>query len=144
MAAGTPVIATDVAGNRELVRHEREGLLVPVGDVAALERALERLLGDRALATKLADAARARIDEEFSLEGVARRYLELFDSLPERRPISSARFLARLAVSDLRSPGWLAARGSARLARSAVRLLLRPFTSRATTRGDRAAPAARS
>jgi glycosyltransferase involved in cell wall biosynthesis len=143
MAVGTPVIATDVAGNRELVRHEREGLLVPVGDAAALERALERLLGDHALATKLAGAGRARIDEEFAIERVARRYLELFDSLPERRPVSSARFLARIAVSDLRSPGWLALRGSARLARSAVRFVLRS-TSRATTRADRGAPAARS
>jgi glycosyltransferase involved in cell wall biosynthesis len=59
MAAGVAVVATAVGGNLELVRDGENGLLVPFGDVAATERALLRLLEDRRLAKRLAEAARA-------------------------------------------------------------------------------------
>ncbi len=45
-AAGRPIVATDVAGCRQLVEHDRNGLLVPLGDVSALAEALLRLAGD--------------------------------------------------------------------------------------------------
>jgi glycosyltransferase involved in cell wall biosynthesis len=46
MAAGLPMIATDCGGNRELVRPEETGLLIPTGDQAALVGALRTLLDD--------------------------------------------------------------------------------------------------
>lgn len=60
MAAGLPVIASDLPGYSEVVRHEREGLLVPAADPDALAAAAARVLDDRALATRLAMAGRLR------------------------------------------------------------------------------------
>jgi glycosyltransferase involved in cell wall biosynthesis len=60
MAVGTPVVATAVGGLRETIEHETTGLLVPYGDADALAASLVRLLNDRALAGRLAAAARAK------------------------------------------------------------------------------------
>ena len=46
MATGVPVIATDIPGNRDLVRHGQTGYLYPQGDVAQLARVSFRLLSD--------------------------------------------------------------------------------------------------
>ena len=61
MHQGLPVVASDAVGAVAggLVRHERNGLVVPSGDAQALADALERLAGDRALRRTLgANAAR--------------------------------------------------------------------------------------
>ena len=60
MAAGVPVVASDVGGIPEVVRHGETGLLVPPGDVEALAAALDRLVGDPVLRARLAASARAR------------------------------------------------------------------------------------
>lgn len=59
MAAGKPIIATAIGGNRELIRDGENGLLVPYGDVGAVERALLRLASEPGLADRLAQRARA-------------------------------------------------------------------------------------
>jgi glycosyltransferase involved in cell wall biosynthesis len=59
MAFARPVIATPIAGVRDLVRDGDNGLLIPPGDPAALAAALRRLQGDGALAAQLGAAARA-------------------------------------------------------------------------------------
>lgn len=53
MAAGKPVIATDVRGNRDLVINESNGLLVSVNDIRATLNALKRLIDDKELRLKL-------------------------------------------------------------------------------------------
>lgn len=64
MACGTPLIATDLPAQADLVRAEGAGLIVPVGDAAALARAVARLHAEPALAQRLgaagAEAARQR------------------------------------------------------------------------------------
>ena len=57
MAAGKPIVATSVGGNLELISDGRNGLLVPYGDVGALERALVRIATDPRLAERLAEGA---------------------------------------------------------------------------------------
>jgi len=59
MAAGLPVVASDVGGIPEVVRHGETGLLVPPGDVDALTAALDRLVADPELRARLAAGARA-------------------------------------------------------------------------------------
>jgi glycosyltransferase involved in cell wall biosynthesis len=66
MAYGRPVVAGDVGGLRDLVRHEETGLLVPPGDVGALRAALHRLLADADLRRRFGEAGRARIAEHFT------------------------------------------------------------------------------
>jgi phosphatidylinositol alpha-mannosyltransferase len=65
MAAGVPVVASDIAGYREVVRHGVDGVLVPPGDAEALADAAGRVLDDPTLSARLRVAGRARA-EEFS------------------------------------------------------------------------------
>ena len=66
MAVGTPVLLTDIPGNRELVEHGVSGWKVPPRDPAAIARALERLLPDAALRERLSRAAHERLDTVLS------------------------------------------------------------------------------
>ena len=66
MAVGTPVLLTDIPGNRELVEHGVSGWKVPPRDPAAIARALERLLPDAALRERLSRAAHERLDAVLS------------------------------------------------------------------------------
>jgi phosphatidylinositol alpha-mannosyltransferase len=60
MAAGLPVVASDIAGYDEVVRDGVDGLLVPPDDPAALAVAIGKVLDDPALARRLGDAGRER------------------------------------------------------------------------------------
>jgi glycosyltransferase involved in cell wall biosynthesis len=83
MAAGRPLIASAIPGVSEAVVHGQSGLLVPPGDSTALAAAIRRLLVEPDLRRRLASAARARVEREFSAEdmvrGVAAAYVELLD-----------------------------------------------------------------
>jgi glycosyltransferase involved in cell wall biosynthesis len=70
MAHGRPVVATDVGGLRDLVVDGETGIVVPARDPAALRAALERLLGDRELRSRLGAAGRRRAREGFSWDHV--------------------------------------------------------------------------
>jgi glycosyltransferase involved in cell wall biosynthesis len=85
MAAGLPVVATDIPGNRDLVTDGDHGLLVPVRDSEALSVAILRLLDDPPLGARLGRAARERVEEEFSVKKVVDRHLELFERLIESK-----------------------------------------------------------
>ncbi len=78
MAAGLPVVATDIPGYREVVRDGVEGLLVRPNDPPALAAAISRLLSDPALATALAEAGRARA-EAFSWDVVVPQLEAVYD-----------------------------------------------------------------
>ena len=81
MACRRPVVVTDVGGNRETVGDGRSGLIVPPADSAALAEAILVLLRDRALAHTLGEAARARVDREFSVSRMIRQTEELYEAL---------------------------------------------------------------
>ncbi len=81
MAAGVPVVATDIPGNRDLVVPGQTGYLVPVGDRAAFARHTHELLNDVALARRLGDAGRGRMLAEFSIERMVERHLQLYREL---------------------------------------------------------------
>ena len=59
-ASGTPVVASDIAGYRDVVRHGRDGILVPGGDAVELGEALRSLAADPALRACMGEAARER------------------------------------------------------------------------------------
>ena len=62
MAAGCAVVVSDIPANAEMVVHEETGLLVPPDDVDALRAALQRLLDDEELRTRLGAAARSEAE----------------------------------------------------------------------------------
>ncbi len=70
MVAGTPVVATSVAGIPEMIEDGRHGLLVPAGQPARAAEAILALLLDRSLAERLAAEAGRRVRSEFSLEAM--------------------------------------------------------------------------
>jgi glycosyltransferase involved in cell wall biosynthesis len=78
MAAGRPVIGTTVGGTPELIEPERTGLLVERRDPVALAAAIARLLDDPALAARMGEAARARVETRFSPEASVDRLLALY------------------------------------------------------------------
>jgi glycosyltransferase involved in cell wall biosynthesis len=78
MAAGLPVVASDVGGVGEIVVDQQTGLLVPPGDPDALAAALERLLADPALRHRLGAAGRERAAQRFSLGALRAAHLELY------------------------------------------------------------------
>jgi glycosyltransferase involved in cell wall biosynthesis len=78
MAAGLPVIATDVGGNREVVAHGETGFLVPPGSPEAIASAALSLIDDPARALAMGLAGRKRIEQTFDLGIVVRRYEALY------------------------------------------------------------------
>lgn len=80
-ACALPLVTTDVPGCREVVRHEVDGLLIPVKDGVALARAIARLQDDPALCRRLGQAARARTLAEFDERIVLARTLDVYREL---------------------------------------------------------------
>lgn len=80
-AIGRVMVTTDIPGCREVVQHERTGLLVPPRDPVALAEAIVRLLEDPPLRRRLRCAARAHVVEQFSVPLVVGQTLALYDEL---------------------------------------------------------------
>ncbi|MBL8670118.1 MAG: glycosyltransferase family 4 protein [Alphaproteobacteria bacterium] len=80
-ACGRPVIATDIAGCREIARHGETGLLVTKNDPAALADAIERLASDAEMRRGLGSGARALVERELSADVVVRETLALYRRL---------------------------------------------------------------
>jgi glycosyltransferase involved in cell wall biosynthesis len=75
---GRAIVATDVPGCREVVRHHDNGMLVPVRDPTALADALEVLVGDRALRAQMGSRGRERVLAEFRAEHVIEATLRVY------------------------------------------------------------------
>ena len=84
MAAGLPVVAYSVGGNSELLGHQR-GALIPAGSETSFADALERLLADSALRQQLGHNALQFAQENFSLDRVRLRYVELYVALLQKK-----------------------------------------------------------
>ncbi len=78
MAAGRPVIATDVPGCREAVVEGRNGFIVPPRDPEALAAAIGRLAGDRDLRRQMGIAGRMLAESEFSTRRVVAETLSVY------------------------------------------------------------------
>ena len=81
MAAGRPVVASEVGGLAQAVVSERTGLLVPPEDPAALAAALDRLLRDAELRASLGAEGPRRIDEGFRADQMVAAYETLYGQL---------------------------------------------------------------
>jgi glycosyltransferase involved in cell wall biosynthesis len=83
MVLGKPVVATDVGGIPEVVKHNKNGFLVSPGDSVALAEAIIKLLKDKELCQKMGEEGRRQINERFSakkmvddIEGVYQEMLK--------------------------------------------------------------------
>jgi glycosyltransferase involved in cell wall biosynthesis len=84
MAAGRAVVATDVAGNRDLVRHGETGLLVPPGQARGLASAILHLVSAPDVRARLGNAALAAAKERTTPDQMAQQVIELYLSVLER------------------------------------------------------------
>jgi glycosyltransferase involved in cell wall biosynthesis len=78
MAWGLPTIATPVGGICQLVTHEKNGLLVPPGDIDALAAAITRLMTEPGLCQKLAAAARRTVETGYTREAALARLSQIY------------------------------------------------------------------
>ncbi len=78
-AAGVPVVASAAGGVTEIVTHEENGLLYPLGDSSSMTAAVRRLANDPILRARLVEAGRRRYESEFTLEKHLDRMIEFYD-----------------------------------------------------------------
>lgn len=83
MAAGLPVVATDVGGIAEAVEHGQTGLLVPSNDAAALAGAILELLRDPQRCAALGRNARRRCAERFEIQHAVRQWERYYRKIAE-------------------------------------------------------------
>ena len=81
MAAGKPVVATDIDGTNDVIIHGETGLLAPPANAEDLAAAIRRVLDDPSLAARLAAAGNARVVREFSSDVMARRMSLIYNKL---------------------------------------------------------------
>jgi glycosyltransferase involved in cell wall biosynthesis len=84
LAVGTPVVATDIEGNPELVTHGVTGLLVPPRRPDALARAVLEIIADRRRALAMAMVGRSRVESTFSTAVKVQRTEALYGRLLEQ------------------------------------------------------------
>ena len=82
MATGVPVVSTEVGGMAEVITHDLDGWLVPPGRPELLAAAIGSALRDPGARARTADAARARIEAEFTLPRQVAEWLAIYGGLP--------------------------------------------------------------
>jgi glycosyltransferase involved in cell wall biosynthesis len=82
MACGLPVVATDIAGNREVLGEDgKAGHLVPVESPTVLAEAVAHLAGSSVLRHEMGAAARIKMRDRYDIRRVVKQYLSLYDEL---------------------------------------------------------------
>jgi phosphatidyl-myo-inositol alpha-mannosyltransferase len=84
MAAGTTVVASSLDGYQNVATHDRDALLSPPGDAAALAASLDTALSDPALGERLRSAGTERA-RSFAMAALADRYLDIYRELIDAR-----------------------------------------------------------
>lgn len=87
MAAGCPIVTTDVPGCRDLIRHEENGLVVNYGDAPALAEAIQRLLDERSIASTLGARAKSDVAANWHIDTTLDAYAAVYEDV--RRPQST-------------------------------------------------------
>ncbi len=83
MAAGVPVVASDVGGNMEIIRHGKNGMLFPSDNLDALVQAISTLIQNKSVAAKLAAEGQRTVRATFSMDTMLTAYRELYHELVE-------------------------------------------------------------
>lgn len=85
MAAGVPVVATDVGGVAGLIRHGETGFLVPIGDESAMAQAITSLVRDRGLRQRFSEAAIRRSRKLFDPKTIAQQTVAFYEAVASQR-----------------------------------------------------------
>jgi glycosyltransferase involved in cell wall biosynthesis len=85
MALETPTVATEAGGTAEILRHEVDGLITPIGDVEALAAAIDRCLREPEAVARRVASARQRVETDLSFDTRTRTLERLYEELFDRR-----------------------------------------------------------
>lgn len=80
-ASGLPLIATDIGGSREIVTNEINGYIINVGDAQNMAECLNKLINNNSLRTEMAKKAEEFINENYSIDSVSEKYIELYKTI---------------------------------------------------------------
>jgi len=80
-ASGKPVVATDIPGCAEIIKHDINGILVPAKDAEALAKALALLINDEELRLNMGLNGRRIAENEFSIESVIKQTMDIYQEL---------------------------------------------------------------
>lgn len=80
MAAGLPVVTTPVGANKDVIKHDENGILINPGDLKAMESSLIQMLGDEKLRHRLAMNAKTTFSNDFQELRVVDKYVNLFNT----------------------------------------------------------------
>jgi glycosyltransferase involved in cell wall biosynthesis len=83
LACGTPVVTFDITGLKDIVDHQQNGYLAKPFDINDLARGIAWVLEDEERLQKLGSNGREKVEQNFTLEIQARKYLSLYDSCLE-------------------------------------------------------------
>jgi glycosyltransferase involved in cell wall biosynthesis len=87
MSTGLPCVVSDIPANRQLIDDGEHGFLTPVGDLTAISTAIVQLLKNVTLRLRMGEAARQRIEDNYSSDKISDRYETLFrQMLSEAKP----------------------------------------------------------
>ena len=92
MALGIPLVASSIPGNSRLVSDFKHGRLAPPDNPKALARVIIEQWDDFDRAVHMSRAARSRVEQEFSIQAMARRHLELFQEMVGSRVLCEHQF----------------------------------------------------
>lgn len=98
MAAGLPMIVSDVGGNAEAVIDGVTGLVVPPEDPKSLAQAICRLAANPTLRVALGQSARRRVRDNFSMENCVQRHEKLYHAMLISRDVSVASTLSEARI----------------------------------------------
>lgn len=91
MALGKPAIASAEGGPTEMIQYDVSGFLSPPGDARALAQFMLRLLDDEDLRTRMGRAARARVEQHFTVQQMMQKLESLYRRLTNRaQPVARA------------------------------------------------------
>jgi glycosyltransferase involved in cell wall biosynthesis len=83
-----PVVATAAPGTTEVVSDGETGLLVPIGNPTLLARAIRDVVRDPALASRLGDAGRSRVEAQFRTDTMVAQFAELYEGVARAKGIA--------------------------------------------------------
>ena len=78
MASGLPIVATKVGGNSEIIKNEKNGLLVKSKDVNAITRAMTKIMEDSHLSQKLSKDALKTVNQKYNTKKMINSYIDVY------------------------------------------------------------------
>ena len=91
MASSTPIVASDISGFASVMTNEKEGLMVPPKDEAAMSRAIKQLIENPGLRAQLSIGGRITVDQ-YRWDRVVDSVLSYYNQVQDRQPVPPAKY----------------------------------------------------